>query len=578
MTGRQKRTIRRKALRKMAGLMPGAVKKGAGAAAVLASQLAPQGREPRGFERFKSAPYGALALFGCLIYLKNRIIPKYADDYPYSFIWDRRYGNLTEGGQEYRRVRSVRDLVQSQKAHYKTWDGRVLADFMVQLFLMSDEKKPFDMANTLVTLSQLMVCYSLGKGKPGRIRDMTAEEAAVLTAGFWSCMPNLIATCFWLTGSVTYQWTGLVQSLFVLPYGLHYHDRTFSLPAPAAALMGLLAGWSVETGAGAALMLSGMELLRSLKEKESAPWMVSGVLRCIAGMALLLAAPGNRVKFRLEQEMSDTLPKNLEEREPGYLPVEYLYTPVMFRTWLLEGFRPAILRLLPLQVPVAAYFAGKGKRSAETDRYLLGLEAAALAVPSVMMLSPEYPARSTYPSGLYALAACVKALDALELPRYRLWSPRAKKLSLLAGGALLANVLASLAVDADLHEQIKDQIRTLREKEEKGEQDGYVENVGVSPVLSAIAGDRSVTLDLLMGIGFQREEDPYNRASAAYYGFRRVICGPYGVHPYYGKDRKSVLMSVLRPIRSLGRVTGALLKGERWPGSSAEKNAGKIKQ
>ena len=54
MTGRQKRTIRRKALRKMAGLMPGAVKKGAGAAAVLAS-------------------------FGCLIYLKNRIIPKYAN-------------------------------------------------------------------------------------------------------------------------------------------------------------------------------------------------------------------------------------------------------------------------------------------------------------------------------------------------------------------------------------------------------------------------------------------------------------------------------------------------------------------
>ena len=53
-------------------------------------------------------------------YVKSRIIPKYADDYPYSFKWDERYGNLTEGDQKYERVRNVKDLVQSQIAHYKT--------------------------------------------------------------------------------------------------------------------------------------------------------------------------------------------------------------------------------------------------------------------------------------------------------------------------------------------------------------------------------------------------------------------------------------------------------------------------
>ena len=35
-------------------------------------------------------------VFGALVYFKGRLIPKYADDYPYSFMWHPRYGNLTE--------------------------------------------------------------------------------------------------------------------------------------------------------------------------------------------------------------------------------------------------------------------------------------------------------------------------------------------------------------------------------------------------------------------------------------------------------------------------------------------------
>ena len=49
---------------------------------------------------------------------------------------------------------------------------------------------------------------------------------------------------------------GVLQSLFVLQYARGYHDRSYKIPAAGAALLGLLAGWSTETGAGAALMLS----------------------------------------------------------------------------------------------------------------------------------------------------------------------------------------------------------------------------------------------------------------------------------------------------------------------------------
>ena len=171
----------------------------------------------RHFTRDKAAKLAVFAAFGGLMYVKGRILPKYADDYPYSFKWDPKYGNLTEAGQKLERVRTLKDLVESQVAHYKTWDGRVLVDFVVQLVLMKDDKKTFDVVNTLVMLAQLLVCGSIAKGKRAGLKDLSLREVVLLTTGFWTCTPHLIATCFWLTGSITYLWSGLVESLYVLP-------------------------------------------------------------------------------------------------------------------------------------------------------------------------------------------------------------------------------------------------------------------------------------------------------------------------------------------------------------------------
>ena len=102
----------------------------------------------------KNAKKAALFIaFGALMYLRGRIVPKYADDYPYSFNWDPHFGNLTRGVKKYERVKSLKDLVRSQAAHYKTWDGRVLADFLVQLNLLKDDKKYFDVINTAMILA-----------------------------------------------------------------------------------------------------------------------------------------------------------------------------------------------------------------------------------------------------------------------------------------------------------------------------------------------------------------------------------------------------------------------------------------
>ena len=55
--------------------------------------------------------------FGALIYISNRLIPKMADDYAFSFIWDgKTNGNLAYGKHRYKRVRTMKDLAASQIA------------------------------------------------------------------------------------------------------------------------------------------------------------------------------------------------------------------------------------------------------------------------------------------------------------------------------------------------------------------------------------------------------------------------------------------------------------------------------
>ena len=503
--------------------------------------------------------------FGALVYFKGRLMPKYADDYPYSFKWHPRYGNLTDPKRKYRRVKNCKDLIESQIAHYNNWDGRVPADFMVQLNLIKDDKKTFDAVNTLVILGQLLICGSLGKGRRAGLGRLSLREILLLTAGFWLCTPHLVATCFWLTGSVTYLWTGLAESLYVLPYALHYHDPKVSLPAPVAALLGLAAGWSMETGAGAALLLSGMELIRSVYKKEAAPWLLYGVLGAGTGLFLLLAAPGNRVKFRLESEMSDTLPENMEDRLPGYVPPEYIYTPVMFKLWFLEGFLPTVLRELPLQLPVLMYFCGKDRRRAESTNYILALEAAAMAIPAVMMLSPEYPVRSAYHSVLYLLPAAIKVMEHIDIPPVSQWSDKAKLLGGLSAGVLGVNILSSLIVDADIRCQHREQAEAVTGNTR--EEIVYFDDTCVPFVYSFLAGDRSITRDVAMGIGFDDRHNPYNRAAAAYYGAKEIESRPEGTHRYYSKRPEDIIFSLINPLRSFLRVIRELLRGDKWPSS-----------
>lgn len=504
----------------------------------------------------KLAVVAVAAAFGGVMYLKNRMSPKYADDYPYSFVWEGdEHGNLARGNHRYKRVKSLKDLVRSQISHYKTWDGRAVAETLVQLFLMKDDKKHFDKANTLMMLSQLAICGALGKAsfkKKSDKENIDHKKAALLAAGFFACAPHLAATCLWLTGSMNYLWVGVMQSCYVLQFAKRYHDHTYRIPSVVSGLLGFFAGASTETGAGAALMLSGMGVLHEKKHRRPETWMYVGLGGCIAGLMFLLLAPGNRVKLKIEKEYSDTLPVELtDDREKGYLPLEYLYTPLMFKTYFKEGFLPTVIRELPLQLPVLVYLLHRECHTQEADRYLMALESAVWAVPTVMLLSPEYPKRSTYPSVIYLLAAACYALEKTGThvyPYNQGWFRAAGKATAVT---LLIKIISSLLVDADIACQMEEQLNILRSLGKKEQL--TLPPVVPPPVYSAIAGDRSLDLENCMGLGFEESDDPYNLATARYYGVKDFRVDYDADHPYLLKGRKALVNQLVKPVKSFWR-------------------------
>lgn len=77
-----------------------------------------------------------VAVVGVCIYMLNYYTPLYADDYSYSFSFNTGY-----------KIDSLIDIVQSQKIHYQTMNGRVVTHTLAQIFLWLGEER-FDIINS----------------------------------------------------------------------------------------------------------------------------------------------------------------------------------------------------------------------------------------------------------------------------------------------------------------------------------------------------------------------------------------------------------------------------------------------
>lgn len=229
-----------------------------------------------------------LIIFAVMLELNN-LMPLHRDDYDYSMIWDT--------GEH---LNSLRDVAESTYIHYFEHGGRAVTVFCLNLFLWLG-KFAFDIANALMFTALIVLIYLHAR------REIKFDEPKILaTAGIlaWLCIPHFGEVAVWKSGSTVYLWSAVPVALFLLPYNLNLagnknfgNSKIFLI---GIFFLGIIAGCSVENLAVTVTVLSAAISFYAHNQKFFQSWMLAGTFGNILGVAILLAAPGNYVRYDIQ--------------------------------------------------------------------------------------------------------------------------------------------------------------------------------------------------------------------------------------------------------------------------------------
>ena len=470
---------------------------------------------------FERLPWQTVfAVFIAIFFLRNLLIPILADDYSYAFIWDGdARGNLIDGldGSRLHRVESFSDILTSQWSHYFTWGGRTIAHCFVQFFMWQGDML-FDIANTLIFAAFVLLLFKAGTGLP--LRDMNKSYLLFILAGIYFCTPSPAITMIWLTGSCNYLWMCTFGILFLLPFVLKYRGENFwrtppAYSVPLMALLGLIAGWSIEPNGAALFVVTALFVLHFKREKNLQPWMKVGFIFLTIGVALLFLSPGNFHRLELTNRL-----------EPDELiPPDVQWTPQMFLINFVIGFLPDFLREIILFVPIIIYFA-KGRTSPAVTKIILLFASMSVVVLMLMICSPEFPERAGFPSTVFLLIASLSALKEI-LPDVKTFCRRRMKVATLAAGIFAAVWTLSLAgclyVECDIAEQLKARDEYIAAH--KNDDLIVVEPLELPPWSETFLGSRTWD-ELSLWVGGDLDDVPEGARSvtfARYHGLKKII-------------------------------------------------------
>ena len=228
-----------------------------------------------------------VVLMGIFLFMLalNHWMPLHRDDYDYSLIW---------GTTQH--IASFSDVLQSLRNHYLTHGGRMVTVFVLDLFLWLG-KFWFDIANAAVFTGVVVLLYCHST----RNVRLTAEPGILALGAFflWLCLPHFGEVAVWKSGSTVYLWSGFFAALFLLPYNLFLAGRLHWGAGMALPMffLGILGGWSVENLAVTVVLLAAGISGYAWKAGRRALWMPAGAFGALLGLAGLLAAPGNYVRY-----------------------------------------------------------------------------------------------------------------------------------------------------------------------------------------------------------------------------------------------------------------------------------------
>ncbi|MDY5578089.1 MAG: DUF6056 family protein [Lachnospiraceae bacterium] len=226
-----------------------------------------------------------VAVVGVCIYMLNYYTPLYADDYSYSFSFNTGY-----------KIDSLIDIVQSQKIHYQTMNGRVVTHTLAQIFLWLGEER-FDIINTIAFLLLGFMMYYHSKGT---IKKSDVKVLCFIFMALFLQAPAFGQSFLWTTGASNYLYGILIILFFLIPYRNKLKKREGSLCIVQEIVMcilwfccGILAGWTNENNSVALICIIIMYMmLYKMEGITYNGWMFSGFLGNIIGCCAMIFSEG----------------------------------------------------------------------------------------------------------------------------------------------------------------------------------------------------------------------------------------------------------------------------------------------
>lgn len=242
-----------------------------------------------------------------LIFIFNVLTPMMTDDLFYS-------KTVSEAS-------SIRDLFAQEYTQYMTWTGRSVCHMILRFFLLTD-KMVFNVVNSVAfVLLTLLIYWNVDHRK-----KYDTPLYLLVNLLIWMFGVVFRQTVLWETGACNYLWGAVLIMGFVTlyRYGLKREsgggqESEGVVPKQADGLkhpvlwavflpvLGVLAGWCNENSSGGGLLMVLLCLGFYLYEKKKGlhaikPWMITGLLGNLAGLAIMVLAPGNAIRSQAQPE------------------------------------------------------------------------------------------------------------------------------------------------------------------------------------------------------------------------------------------------------------------------------------
>ncbi len=358
-----------------------------------------------------------LLMIFLLMYAANLLIPLcYGDDYLYSFVWEEHQKFFEPLSESARRMENWQDFLGSLWAHYLYHSGRVII-FLPVFFFLWQGNGYFDFANAFIAVVLVMELYWISnRGKVGF--DFKPVRLCWIFFALWTFHISFVSVFLWLTGACNYLWSAVLWLGFLIPYTRKWYENEDSGASCSHGVrrsigmifFGILAGWTNEnTGCGILLLLSLMLFLEMRLGYRVQKWEIAGLLGFMAGYVLLLSAPGNYVRMA-------------EDLSHGLYSMDLMQNFYQHGTVWLTG----IVFQIPLWVILWKALETMKYKPALKDRrqdllFINGFFLISFCTNLVMILVPEFPLRSTFPSLLFLMISVFSAVRLADDSAWCLW-------------------------------------------------------------------------------------------------------------------------------------------------------------